>query len=225
MVPILLTLLLLSACQRPGFLQAEMPDDGPPIAISQEEARRFVEKVTVAGENAASTKRLQLTVTQGEVTSFLDIGARLAKQMEAMNVESLEELGQLQDAPELRDWMELLQGGESLPLGLSDLSLRVGIREPQVYFKGDGRIIIRGYAEALGQREPLRLVLAPRASEGELVLDFVEGKLGPVPIPELLVDQIGTGLAKLILAGDEYVEIAQILVNDGVLTISGGYRR
>jgi hypothetical protein len=56
-----------------------------------------------------------------------------------------------------------------------------------------------------------------------LVLDFVEGELGPVPIPEFLIDQIGSGLAKLILAGQAYVEVTQIQVGDGTLTLSGRY--
>jgi hypothetical protein len=223
---------LLSSCQLPGFLQAELPDDGPPIATSQAAARRFVEKVTAAGENAVETKRLDLTITEVELTSFLSIASELSEQLRAHNVQSLEDLERLQDSPELRDieglqeWTELLRGREGLPnLGLLDLSLRVQIREPQVHFQSNGHIIIRGYVEVLGQRQPLRLVLAPRASQGELVLDFVEGKLGPVSVPEELIDQVGTGLAKLIMAGDEYIEITQIRVDDGSLTISGGYRK
>jgi hypothetical protein len=56
-----------------------------------------------------------------------------------------------------------------------------------------------------------------------LVLDFVEGKLGPIPVPEFLVDGLGAGLAKLILAGDRFVEISKIQVNPGSLTLSGRY--
>lgn len=231
-VPALLAALLIGACQQPGFLQSEMPDDGPPIATSQAAARRFVEKITAAGENAASTKRLNLTITQEEVTSFLSIGSELAEQLEALNAQNLEDLQQLQGSPELEgvegleEWLDLVSRDDGSPnLGLSDLSLRVGIQDPQVYFKGNGQIVVRGYAEALGQRQPLRLVLAPRAAKGELVLDFVEGALGPVAVPEVLIDQAGAGLAKLILAGGEYVEISQIRVGDGTLTLSGGYRR
>jgi hypothetical protein len=103
--------------------------------------------------------------------------------------------------------------------------LGLSIQEPQVRFRADGQIIVAGYAQALGQRQPLRLVLAPRASQGELVLDFVEGKLGPVSVPELLIDQIGLGLSKLILAGQDYVEVSQIQVGNGTLTVSGAYRQ
>ena len=223
--------LLLGACKQLGFLQAEMPDDGPPVATSMEAAKRFVEKVAAAGESAVATKRLSLTITQEEVTSFWSIGSEMADQMQALNVQSLEELDGLQDSPELqeveglREWLELLQGREGLPqFGLSDLIFRLGLREPEVYFKADGDIIIRGYAEALGQRQPLRLVLAPQASQGELVLDFVEGQLGPASVPEVLVDQIGSVLAKLILAAGEYVEVTEVRVTDRTLKIGGAYR-
>jgi hypothetical protein len=214
-------------------LEAELPNDGPLIATSQAAALRFAEKAAAAGENAVETKRLEITITQSEITSFLTIGARLAEEMRSAQAQSLEQLSQMQQSSEvpnvegLDQLLALTRGREGVLdlVGLSDLSLRLGIREPMVYFKTDGRIIVRGYAELLGQRQPLRLVLAPRASEGELVLDFVEGTLGPVSVPEGLIDQIGSGLAKLILAGDEFVEISRIQVGDGTLTLSGGYRR
>jgi hypothetical protein len=44
-------------------------------------------------------------------------------------------------------------------------------------------------------------------------------------VPEQLIDQLGEGLAKLVMAGDEYVQVNQIHVDDGTLTISGGYRK
>jgi hypothetical protein len=229
----LAALLLLGACAQPEFLQSEMPDDGPPIATSQQAARRFVEKVAAAAESAPQTKRLEITVTQAEVTSFLNIGAELAGQMrQVYGVDSLAELQQLQGAQGLEglegipDWAGLLQGdGQGLGLDLPDLNLLSLIKEPQVYFKSNGQIVIRGYAQALGQRQPLRLVLAPHASDGELALDFVEGKLGPVPVPELIIDQIGSGLARLILAGRDYVQVSLIVVDNGSLTIRGGYVR
>lgn len=221
----LAVVLVLTSCQPPEFLQSELPNDGPPIPVSQAAAARFVEKVTAAGEGAVATKRLDLTVTQEEVTSFLGIGSQIAEQMEDSNVGGLQGLQQLEGSPELQSieglpqWLELLRGREAL----ADLSLRLGIREPQVYFTGSGQIIVRGYAEVLGQRQPLRLVLAPRASDGEVVMDFVEGKLGPVSIPEALIDQLGQGLAKLLMAGAELVEVSEIRVYNGTLTVRGGH--
>ena len=227
-----LVVMSLVGCQRPEFLDAELPDDGPPILVSQESARRFLEKVTAAGERAAETKRLSFTVTQEEVTSFLSVGAMLSEQMQALNMENLEDLSQVDGAQGLdgieglEAWQQLLRRREGLPnIRLPDISLRIVVQEPQVYFKGNGHLVIRGYGEALGQRQPLRLVLAPRASEGEMVLDFVEGNLGPVDVPEVLVDQVGKGLVKVILAGQNFVEVTQIRVGAGTLTVDGRYRQ
>jgi hypothetical protein len=47
--------------------------------------------------------------------------------------------------------------------------------------------------------------------------------MGPVAVPQLLVDQVGCMLARLILLGQEYVEISQLGVGGGSLTISGRY--
>lgn len=222
--------LLVSACQMPSFLQSELPEDGPAVAVSQGAALRFIEKLRSAGEQAAQSQRVSLSVTQEEVTSFLSIGSQLSEQLEAMQIQSMAQLEQLQDSPELaqfeglEDWIGLLRGGEGVPnLSLSELGL--SIQEPQVRFRGNGQMFISGYAQALGQRQGLRLVLAPRAAGGELVLDFVEGTLGPIPVPELIIDQIGLVLAKLILAGQDFVEISQIRVEEGRLTVSGAYRQ
>jgi hypothetical protein len=223
--------LVLSACQAPGFLQAELPDDGPAIDTSPAAAQRFAEKVAAAGERAVETKRLNLTVSQKELTSFLSLGSQVAQQLQdAYGVSSLQELEQLQrqqglaNAEGLPDWVKTLQGAqERLGVDLPDLSLAVRIQEPEVYFRGNGQIIVRGYGQVLGQRLPLRLVLAPRAAEGELALDFVEGKLGPLSVPEGLVDLVGAGLARLILAGSDYVQVSKIQVADGSLTLSGRY--
>jgi hypothetical protein len=64
-------------------------------------------------------------------------------------------------------------------------------------------------------------VVAPQVSDGELVLDFVEGNLGPVPLPESLIDLVGRGLLQVILLGQDVAEITQIDVAAGVLTLAG----
>jgi hypothetical protein len=228
----LVAVALLAAFLAAGCQQADLPDDGPPIVPSEQAARRFVEKVAAAGESAVESKKLSLTVTQEEVTSFLSIGSRLAEQYQEMQVDSLQDLQRLEDTQnfdgldELPEWLKKLQEQGDLPdVRLPDFDLRVVIKEPQVYFHDNGHVVIRGYGEALGQRQPLRLVLAPHAGDGQLTLDFVEGRLGPVGVPELIVDQIGRGLANLILAGQEYVQVTQIRVAAGTLTVTGRYTR
>jgi len=146
--------------------------------------------------------------------------------MNLTNLDDLQgiDLAELEGVEGLDQWQALLGQREGLPsISLSDLSLRVLIRDPEVYFKANGQLIVRGYAEALGQRQPLRLVFALRALDGELVLDFVEGNLGPVEVPELLVDQVGKGLARAILAGQDYIEITEIRLGEGSMTLAGRY--
>jgi hypothetical protein len=128
------------------------------------------------------------------------------------------------DDEALQRWIELARKREGLgKLRLPDPSPWLAIQEPQVYFKDSGQIILRGYGQVRNARHPLRLVVAPRASDGELVLDFVEGTLGPVALPETLFDVIGTGLSQVILAGQNWAEINEITVRQGVLTLGGRY--
>jgi hypothetical protein len=228
---VLAAVLLLSACQLPRLKQAELPDDGPPIATSQQDALQFLEKVTDAGLAGTQDGQLHLTITEQEVTSFLQIGAELAQQVQDVkNIETLEELGQLENLDGLEDiegiekWQQLARRREGLPkIRLPDLSLRWGIEEPEVRFQANGQIVVRGYATVRKLRQPVRVVVAPRASEGELVLDFVEGDLGPVPLPEGLFDLVGKGLAQAILIGQDYAEITTIEVSEGTLTVGGQY--
>jgi hypothetical protein len=81
------------------------------------------------------------------------------------------------------------------------------------------------YGQVRNVRQPLRVVVAPRARQGEMVLDFVEGNLGPVDLPEGLFDVIGKGLAKVILADQDWAEINEITVAEGTLTLRGRYSK
>jgi hypothetical protein len=221
-----LLILVLAACDRPAFLDAELPDDGPPVATSQAAAMRFAEKAANAAESAADSKRLNLTISQEEVTSFLDLGSIMSEQLGALGIYNMADLQALEGSAELAAieglpaWLDVIRSSD----GKLELNPRVSIREPEVRFQGNGHIIVRGYAEALGQRQPLRLVLAPRASEGEMVLDFVEGNLGPVEIPEGLIDTIGSWLVRILLLGEQYVAVEEITVTNGRMTIRGGYQ-
>jgi len=227
-VAIVSLLLLVGCAGANGLLEAELPDDGPPPATSAASAGRFVQKVTAAGEGAANTGRFTLTVTDEEVTSFLRVGTILRRQLGNLPIQDLD---QIQDIPELEGidlerWRELLGEGDRLPaLGDDGLTLRLAIREPQVHFLGSGTMIVRGEARFLVVSLPVRVVAAPRASQGELVLDFVEGQLGPAPMPELLFDYLGQGLAGALLAGREVAEITEIRVSEGVLTVSGRWNQ
>lgn len=229
LVTALIGMLILAGCADAGaLLEVELPDDGPPPPTSAASAGRFLQKLSTAGEGAANTGRFTLTVTDEEVTSFLNVSSILRRQFGDLPIQDLE---QLRDLPELegidleryRDFLG--EGGRIPALGDDGLRLRLTIQAPQVYFLGDGRMIVRGKARFLVVSLPIRVVAAPRASQGELVLDFVEGQVGPVPMPEILFDYFGNGLARALLAGREVAEITEIRVTEGVLSVTGRWNR
>lgn len=223
-VAALCALLLVGCAGTEGSLGAELSEDPPAPPISGAAAQRLVDKAVAAGERAVNSGQFTLTVTDEEATSFLNIGTALLSQLEAAPIE---ELDQIQGVPELEGidldrWRELLAQRERVPgLGSERIRLLPAIEDASVNFLGNGYIIVRGKARFLVAGSPFRLVTAPHAAQGELVLDFVEGRLGPMPMPEFLFDYLGQGLARALLAGQEYAEITEVRVADGVLTVSG----
>lgn len=211
---------------------ANMPDDGPRIATSPQAAASLVQKVSSAGERAVDTGRLNLTVTEREATSFLNLAGLLKGQVSALQGLEGVDLDQLKGTPEgaqLADWLELMQNSDALAgRDLSDLQLRLGIKEPEVRFKADGQVVVRGYVAILFWRVPVRIAVAPRASDGEIVLDFVEGRLGRVRMPEVVFDLLGKGIARAIMLSQDLqdrAEITRIQVEAGKLTFGGRYRK
>lgn len=216
-------LLLILAAMLTACGGAELPDDGPPPAVSLEAAASFVQKAVLVGERGVQTRQVRFTVTQEEVTSVLNLGSQLAEQAQAAAGPLAEQaaMGELADNPDFARFQGLLERvqGEDDEPGLFDFSLR--IRQPHVYFKGDGHVILRGEGRLWRWGLPMRAVLAPRAAGGALELDFVEGQLGSLSLPEWLFDPLGRLLARAILAGREYAEIQEILVSEGALTFAG----
>jgi len=221
----LLLALMLAGC---AAAESEFPDDGPAPPVSRDAALSFVRKALTAGKSAADTKTLLLTVTDAEVTSFLRIRAELTRELQAAGSAQLDRIEGLEDLGigdiNLDVWRDLIGTGDDAgPRFLPQL--RLGLYDPQVHFVADGRIIARGVLAVLTWERPVRLVIAPSASNGELVLDFVDGQIGRVRMPEFIFDLIGKGLAEVLLAGQAYAEITQIQVGSGTLTISGRYNR
>jgi hypothetical protein len=209
-----------------GGCQPELPDDGSAPVTSAASARHFVEKALAAGQLAAETGRFELTVTEGEVTSFLNIGVLLLRQSQRL---PLEDLDQIQNVPGLEgvdigQWQELLGQRERLPGGdRRRFRLRLTVHDALVRFRSNGHMVVRGDVRLLILRLPVRVVAAPRASEGELVLDFVEGQVAAVPMPELIFDLLGEGLSSAILLGQDYAQVTEITIGPGTLTVRGRY--
>jgi hypothetical protein len=241
---------MITGCRPADMAQAALPDDGPVPIVSGAAALRFIQKSATAGQQLADQKAFTLVLTEEEVTSFLNVRAEVMRQMQTQGlaqIQNLEGLGELDDLQSLEDFEALagLEGLEDLGaegvdvsllrrlfLGgdrrdgrggtlLGRLGLRVGLRQPNVRFRGDGRVIARGTLTLLRWQWPVRFVLAPYAADGEIAFDFVEGQLGALPVPELLFDLVGKGIAAALMAGQDLAEITQIRVEAGTFTLSG----
>lgn len=182
---IMAALLTLVGCQVPG---TGLPDDGPPVAVSQEAADSLQQKLLTAGQEVATTGSTTVSLTQEEVTSFLTL--RRAE-LEALAQE---------------------QSGTTMEFPLVD---------PQVYFKDDGNIVIRGQIDFQGATQPIRVVAQPTLSNGELLVDVTEGRIGPVPVPGAILDQIDQAVTQAIVQGQQYGEITDVQVSGGTLTFTG----
>ncbi len=224
---VMLAGLLLAGCQFPGAA-GSLPDDGPPIPVSPEAARRFAEKLADAQSAIDAGNPATLTVTEEEATSFVDLGSQVAREMEERGVETLEDAERIEGtqlpegAQDLPEWLrDLRQDGDVPNLRIPDLAFWLTITEPQIHFKDNGQVVLRGAIEIANEQQPLRMVMVPQVTDGRLDLDFVEGQIGPLPVPEWLVDSFTQGLADLLLASQDYVEVSAVQVDEGTLTVSG----
>lgn len=215
----ILTVLLLTGCGGNRASEPVLPDDGPAPTTSRSAALAFVRKALTAGQSAVEGGVFTLTITDSEVTSFLNIRRDLMGELGGVGIDNLGQIEGLEglgeDGINIDAWRDLLQQrDEGSPL-------RPRLREARVNFKANGDVVARGEFALLRWRFPARFVVAPEASEGEMVLDFVEGQIGRVNLPEPVFDLLGKGVARALLAGQEYAEITQISVGAGTLTISG----
>ena len=212
-------------CSGGESLDTLMAEYGPPVPVSEAAAQRLVTKVARAVETGASTRRVELTITEREATSALALGAEISEALQVLPTMTPEEVARARERGTLRDILT----GEPPPdrqRGLmarirSALRPRIGLREPQVRFLDNGQIVVAGYLRAWRWRLPALLIVAPRAQHGELELDFVKGRLGRVPAPEWVFDRVGTMLSSLILMGQDYAEITTLRVGEGRLLFAG----
>lgn len=216
--------LAMAACggRAPEQVEVELE----PVPVSTEAAQRFFSKALNAGQQALQDQSVHLVLTDEEVTSALALATRFVAFSPtgvSIDRETLPAGQQLPDESQFPEGLrEVLPFEESDGLlgGLTD-SLRLKILDPQVRFTAEGLIDIRAVGQVGDSERPIHLVLAPTASNGELELDFVEGNLGGLPMPELIFDPIGNLLARMILAGQEFIRVDEITVVRGTLTLSG----
>jgi uncharacterized protein YpmS len=93
----------------------------------------------------------------------------------------------------------------------------------------DGQIQVTAQAEQSGMRLPLEILMQPTADEeGKPNINIVSGSLGPLPLPESLLDQLSAQLDSLLdhqinTSGRE-VFIEDIHIENGVMEITGHAR-
>lgn len=181
LVVVALTVLLASACQVPGL---STPDDGPPVAVSEESAASLEQKLA---DVAAAGGPVSVTLTQEEVTSYLALKLPASFEQDGTTIEN--------------------------PL-----------QNPQVYFKDDGTLVLRADIVFQGNSQLIRVVARPTVANGQLQIDITEGKLGPVPVPGPLLDQVEGALAEGLTAGRDYTELTTVAVADGTIMIEGTFK-
>ena len=225
----LLIVLVLVGCRGPtDLLSSGLPDDGLPAAASREAAQRLIDNVTAAAQSAATTGHFSLSITEEEATSALTFYGGMLERFQVPPTEGSEQIEVIPDTEGVdRDgWGELLSWRDRLPMGGEDGTLLgLELEDPAVYFQGNGQLIVRGRIRLAVGRFPFRVVAAPHAAHGDLVLDFVEGRIGPFPMPHIVFDYLARGLARAVGAGQDYVEITEILVSNGVMTVGGQWKR
>jgi hypothetical protein len=206
---------------------------GPPVPASTESARRLIEKTTVALQGMSGSRALSLSVTESEATSALSLGLMMPELMRAAERIPAAEIQQISDLDALRVRIEREERdmraarlaraplAERLLAGL-DPRLRAG--DVQVRFRPSGEVVVAGHVQAWRFRQPALFVVAPHGRSGELQLDFVEGRLGRLPLPEPVFDLLGRAVASAILLGRDYAEISDLTVGDGTLRIVGRLR-
>lgn len=197
---LVLVLIALVACSQGD----PFPDDGPAISVSEDAAFHLLEKSAQAASTAADTGASSITITQEEITSVLGLAVSVPDKLNDYQKQLAAQDPSLEQLPNIGDTMVL--------------SL---LKEPQVYFKDDGTLVLRGRIEFQGQVQPFRFVSRPSGQSGELKLDFVEGRIGAVNMPQTVFNQIGNLLAKVILLGQRWAEITDLHVDAGSMTIAG----
>jgi|GEM_PF-2354060 len=200
----------------------------PVVETSPEAARTFVEKVVATGEEGADGDEVTLAVTQEEVSSFLDLASRVARVAAAQGADSLSDVEQMdpatlpQGAEELPELLAMLRAEGNLPdVELPDLEFWSRIVEPRVRFEGDGEMVVTGRVDLLGFQQPVRIVAVPRPEGNRVFLTFVEGSIGPVPMPAWLADQLVTNVDALMLMGQDYASVSDVTVTEGELSVTG----
>ena len=203
---------------------------GDPVPASRDDAARVLTRGVEAVQRAPDAGAVRITMTEEEATSALSLGMMLPELIRASERIPPEELEAVDDLDALRERVqaeadaqraEMAQNLGFLERLLVKLDPTIRTGDVQVRFEESGEVVVAGYVQAWRFRQPGIFVVAPRAEGGELTLDFVSGKLGRVPLPEVAFDWVGGMVASAILLGRDHAEVSEISVGDGTFTFEG----
>ena len=220
----IIAVLLMAGCASAGNQNV----DEAVVQTSPEAARDFVEKVVATGREGADGAEVALTVTQEELSSFLDLASRVARVAAAQGADSLSDVERLDPAtlPEgARDVPQLLADmraeGDLPDVTLPDLEFWSRVTEPRVRFNGNGQIVVTGLVDLLGFQQRVRIVALPRPEGDKVFLTFVEGSIGSLPVPAFLAEQVVANTDALLLMGQDYADISTVTVSEGQMSVTG----
>ena len=249
LVPILIVVVLVIAVL--WFVSGgTLPDDGEPIPVSADDALALAEHIADAVGDVPGQNRVELLVTDREVTSFLAIVSVLRDGLEeAGGTGSLEQLpdleNQISDLPALLEdlanrredvetdeplsldkWRELIDSEDGLgQVFTRGLDLSISIKEPEVRFREDGSIVVRGYGRWLLFNVPARIVVQPEIVGDQVQFEVVEGQFGRLPVPGFLSNLASIIIERALLAGHEFASVEVIEVGDGTMRFTGSINR
>ena len=226
---LLIVVLSVATCSFGVDTAALTADWGEPVAASTQDAARVLTRGVQVAQQAPQTGSVRLTLTESEATSALSLGLMMSDLMQAAGRVPQEEVQTATDLEILRErvWAEAeaqrreiaaRSGWGQRLLLMLDPRIRTG--DVQVRFEESGEVVVAGYVQAWRFRQSGLFVVAPSASDGDLTLDFVSGRLGRVPLPEFVFDRVGGLIARGILLGRGYGEISEISVGDGTFTFA-----
>lgn len=205
-------------------------DYGDPVPATTTDAARVLTRGSERIRQAPESGAIRLTMTEEEATSALAVGLMLPELMRAAEGIPQEEIQNAPDLEALRErvWAEadaqreaMMENAGFLEGLLIRLDPKIRSGDVQVRFEANGEVVVAGFIQAWWFRQPGLFVFSPRAADGELSLDFVNGRLGRLPLPEFAFDWMGGAAVRALQLGRDYAEIREITVGDGTLTFEG----
>ena len=95
------------------------------------------------------------------------------------------------------------------------------VQEPVLHVQADGKVALQGKVSLLGRTVPVSAMLQPSVIEGKMQMDMVQLQVGGLPLPEVVVKQIASGVAGAMQppAGALATTIVKLETSDGKLVL------